>query len=250
MMPIRASRMRNDKVFTKDKQKLGTLVNIFFNTELGFPEANLVVFPDGPGWVEKEIGPIIAKKALEIINDLMPEDTTQIAKDITDKGYDAAKSIWMKNLEKRELEALEKFYYIPISKIFEFEDGRNKLIFKNDRIILKVTKGAEEGDAHNDPEGLVSETELPFYQQGRTAPRKETEPLWSIQLDKPMCCHRLRVKDSNGVRGRIDDIILDYKQGIVTDLVVNTIGPNAGEYVVSVKDFDFSTMTYKKAFHN
>jgi len=248
-MLIRASRMRNDKVFTKDKQKIGTLVNIFFNTEPGFHEANLVVFPDGPGWVEKEIGPIIAKKALEIIKDLMPEDTSQITKDIADKGYDSAKSIWMKNLEKRELEALEKFYYIPISKIFEFEDGRDKLIFKNDRIILRVTKGAEDHDARKDPEGLVSDTELPFYRQGRTGPRKETEPLWSIQLDRPMCCHRFRVKDSNGVQGRIDDIIIDYKQGIVTDLVVNTIGPNAGEYIVSVKDFDFDTMTYAKEFY-
>ena len=248
-MSIRASRMRNDKVFTKDKQKLGTLVNIFFNTDPQWPAVNLLVFPDGPSWVEKELGPLLAEQAIGIIKDLLPEDTDQIVNDISDKGYDAAKSIWMKNLKKRELEALEKFYYIPISKIFEFEDGRNKLFFKNDRIILKLTKGAEEGDAHRDPAGLVEATELPFYRQGRTGERKETEPLWSIQLDKSMCCHRFKVKDSNGVKGRVDDIIVDYKQGVITDLVVNTIGPNAGEHIVSVDDFDFDTMTYKKAFH-
>jgi sporulation protein YlmC with PRC-barrel domain len=246
---IRASRIRNDKVFTKDKQKLGTLVNVFFDKEPGSYEANLVVFPDGPGWVETELGPLLAGEAIELIKGLMPEEAAQIGKDVSEKGYDVAKNIWLKNLKKREQEALQKFYYIPLSKILEFEDGRNKLIFKQDRVILKLTKGAEDGDAYSDPAGLLAETEIPFYRQGRTGSREETEPLWSIQLEQPMCYHRFRVKDSNGVRGRIDDIVLDSSQGIVTDLVVNTIGPNAGEYIVSVDDFDFDTMTYKKSFH-
>ncbi len=223
-------------------------MNIFFDTEPGSYEANLVVFPDGPGWVEKELGPLLAEQAIGLIKDFMPEDAAQIAKDVTDKGYNVARNIWQKKLKKREQEALQKFYYIPILKIFEFEDGRDKLIFKQDRVILKLTKGAEEGDAWRDPAGLLTDTELPFYRQGTTGPRKETEPLWSIQLDKPMCCHRYRVRDSKAARGRIDDIILDYKQGIVTDLVVITTGPNAGQHIISVKDFDFDTMTYKKAF--
>ena len=247
-MSIRASRMRNDKIFTKDKQKLGTLVNIFFDTDPDFPSASLVVFPDGPGWVEKELGPLLSNQAIEIIEGLMPKDAAKIAKDIKDKGIDVAKKIWMANLKQREQEALEKFYYIPISKIFEFEDGKDKLIFKKDRVILKITKGEEDGDAHRDPEGLLADTEMPFYRQGRTGERTETEPLWSIQLDRPMCCHRFKVKDSNKVRGKIDDIIINYEEGTITDLVIRTIGPNAGEHIISVDDFDFDTMTCKKAF--
>ena len=46
----------------------------------------------------------------------------------------------------------------------------------------------------------------------------------------------------------IDDIVLDYKQGTITDLVVRTIGANAGEHLINVEDFDFDTMTCKKAF--
>ena len=101
-MSIRASRMRNDKVFTKDKQKLGTLVNIFFDTDPDFPAANLVVFPDEPGWVEKELGPLLSKQAINIIEDLMPKDAAKIAKDISDKGIAVANNIWMVNLEKME----------------------------------------------------------------------------------------------------------------------------------------------------
>ena len=63
-----------------------------------------------------------------------------------------------------------------------------------------------------------------------------------------MCCHRFKIKDSKGVRGMIDDIVLDYKQGTITDLVVRTIGANAGEHLINVEDFDFDTMTCKKAF--
>ena len=247
-MSIRASRMRNDKVFTKDKRKLGTLVNIFFDTDPDFPAASLLVFPDGPSWIEEELGPLLSDQAVGIIEDLMPKDADKIAKDVKEKGIDVAKRIWMINLKKREQEALEKFYYIPISKVFEFEDGKDKLIFKKDRVILNITKGAEDGDAHTDPEGLLADTEMPLYSQGRTGERKETEPLWSIQLDKPMCCHRFKIKDSKGVRGMIDDIVLDYKQGTITDLVVRTIGANAGEHLINVEDFDFDTMTCKKAF--
>ena len=240
--------MRNDKVFTKDKQKLGTLVNIIFDTDPEWPSANLVVFPDGPGWVETELGPLLSDQAISIIEGLIPKDAAKIAKDIKDKGIDVAKKIWIEQLKKREQEALEKFYYIPISKIFRFESGKDKLIFKKDRIILKVTKGDEDGDAHRDPEGLLTDTEMAFYRQGRTGEKKDTEPLWSIQLDRSICCHRFKVKDSNKARGRIDDIIVNYKQGTITDLVVNTIGVSAGEHIISVKDFDFDTMTYKKVF--
>ena len=247
-MSIRASRIRNDKVFTKDKQKLGTLVNLFFDTDPEWPVANLVVFPDGPGWVEKELGPLLSSQAIEIIEGLMPKDAAKIAKDIKDKGIDVAKRVWIANLKKREQEALEKFYYIPISKIFKFEDGKDKLIFRQDRLILKVIKGAEDGDSYSNPEGLLADTEMPFYRQGRIAERKETEPLWSIQLDRAMCCHGFKVKDSNKIRGKIDDIIVNYEEGTITDLVVNTIGPNAGEHIISVNDFDFDTMTYKKTF--
>jgi hypothetical protein len=207
----------------------------------------LLVFPDGPSWVEKELGPMLSEKALDVIEDLMPKEAAKIAADVKDKGVDVAKSIWMANLKKKEQEATEKFYYMPISKIFQFEDGRNKLIFKNDSVILNVDKGEVDGDSLLDPAGLLTDTEMPFYGQKRTGGKDETESLWSIQLDKPVCCHRFRVKDLEGVRGTIDDIILNYREGIITDLVVTTIGANAGEHVVNVKDFDFETMTCKKA---
>ena len=96
----------------------------------------MLVFPDGPGWIEKELGPMLAEKALDAIADLMPKEAAEIADDVKEKGADVAKTIWMANLKKKEQEASEKFYYIPVSKILKFEDGRNKLIFRNDKVIL------------------------------------------------------------------------------------------------------------------
>jgi len=224
------------------------MVNIIFNTEPDWPEAKLLVFPDGPGWIERELGKVVAEKALSIIEDLMPEDIDKIANDIAEKGTETALSVWKTVLKKKEEDALGRFYLVPISKVLEFRNGKDQLVFKEDRIILRLDRGQVDGDACSDPDSAVADTEVAFYRNRKTGVQEEGKIIWPISLNLPVCYHRLKVRDSKGVRGVVDDIELNYKGGIITRLIVRTIGETAGEHLVDIGDFDFATMTSKKPF--
>jgi sporulation protein YlmC with PRC-barrel domain len=247
-MSVRACSLRNDKVFTSDKKKLGTVVNIVFNTELDWPEAKLLIFPDGPSWVEKELGGIVGEKAVEMVKDLLPEEADKITKDIQSKGTDTALRIWKDFLKKKEEKAFEKFHLIPILEINEFRRAKDQIVFKSDRIILKGDLELETSKyCFADPNDAVSDTEVALYKAGAPEVAEDEKILWPISLNLP-CIQGLLVRDCGGARGRIDDVQLNFEEGTITDLVVKTLGKGAGEHVVSIADFDFSTSTCKRLF--
>lgn len=244
---VSASSIRDDKVFTSDKKKIGTMVNVVFNTDPSWLLAELLVFPDGPGWIEKELASIALDKAVDVLKDLLPDEADKIAEDVMDKGTDAAVELWKKKLKEKEEKAQGSFYLVPTTQIAEFKRGKDQLIFKKDRIILKDTfESIQKNYGFADDRSLLK-TQVAFYRAQLPSGNDEAQSLWPIDLNLNRM-QGLYTRDPEGNKGRIENLQIDFKKAIPTNLVVLTLGDDAGLRLVTINDFDFKSNTVKKPF--
>jgi hypothetical protein len=238
---VRASSLRNDNVSTTDDEKLGTVVNVIFEADSNCPIAYILVFPHEKNWLLQQIRENWGGIATGFVERNLPE-LPQGWDEIKKKGTSEAQRVWnayvKDNAQKRQL-ANKICYLILISEIDGQKLSGNQVALK-DKLV-----GIRDNYCYvGDPQ--VSETLVPLY----ATPNKPTrDSLLPITLNLQPVFQRLKVWDSNKTPGWILDVQLDTEQRVVANIVVQVAGKDAGDYLVSPQDFDFSTLTSTKTFN-
>jgi sporulation protein YlmC with PRC-barrel domain len=229
-----ASTLFKSKVLGEDKKKLGTVVNVLFDTK--FLEARMLVFPDEQTkWLIRKIldsGEEITKEIIEGLQLPFAEKTNEIIEEMVKKGGKKAFKIANEYLTEME-EKLKKIYYlVPISDIVK--------VGKEETILASPTELYAKQSCNMD----TSENDVVLY--GANAITDVTS-LWPITLNLV----KIRGEIANDVAnkpGRIVNLQLNPDEGIVSNLIIQTIGKGAGKHLVKLDDFDFSTLTTKSKF--
>jgi sporulation protein YlmC with PRC-barrel domain len=236
---VRASSLRNDDVTTADDKKLGTVVNVIFEAESGCPVAYILVFPE-INWLLEKIRENWGGITIGFIERNLP-DFPQGWDEIKKKGTGEAQRVWdayyRDNAQKRQL-ANKTCYLIPISEIDEPKLSGNQVVLKSkfDDILNNYCHLGEP---------RVSDILVPLY----ATPNKPTRNLLQVTLNLQPVFQQLKVRDSNRNPGWVLDVQLDTEQRVVANIIVQVAGKDAGDYLVSPQDFDFSTLTSTKAFN-
>jgi hypothetical protein len=218
-------------VVTKDKETLGTAVNILFSTDPEglFGDAYIVVFPNTANPIIKgiiESGVEIAKTSIDKI---APGVEVTIKKGI-DEGQSLAE-IYQDSKEKKKL---SMFYLVPLSQVTEAEAAK--------KLLLNVNFDAVKDCVYADTSS-IAEKNMVFYR----AAAPDEGRLWNNTLNfTPI--QSFIVIDSSGIKGKVESLVLDSQQSVVTALTVRAVGTAAGKYNVALADFDFKTMRCAKPF--
>lgn len=229
-----ASSLFKDKALGEDKKKLGTLVNIIFDKKC--LEARMLIFPDEQTkWLIMKLLESGKELTGEIIKGLQlpfADKTDQIIKDMLEKGGEEAFRIAGEYLTEMK-EKLKKMYYLVPS--LEIVDARNEVI------TLERSSECYEGECIN---MCTCDDDIAFYDVGAIM---DVTSLYPITLNL-VSIRGLKVSDPEGKTGRIMNLQLDIEEGIISNLVIQTIGKGAGKCLVNPMDFDFSTLTSKSKF--
>jgi hypothetical protein len=224
-----------------DDDKLGTVVNVIFEADSSCPVAYILVFPHEKNWLLQQIRENWGGIATGFVERNLPK-LPQGWDDIKKKGTGEAQRVWnayMKdNAEKRQL-ANKICYLVPVSEI----DGP-KLF--GDEVLLKDKLVGIRDNYCYVGEPQVSDTLVPLYATPNIPTRNSLLP---ITLNLQPVFQRLKIWDSNKYPGWILDVQLDIEQRVVANIIVQVAGKDAGDYLVSLQDFDFSTLTGMKAFN-
>jgi len=239
-MLVQAGSLRNDNVSTIDDEKLGTVVNVIFEADSSYPVAYILVFPHEKNWLLKQIEENWGGIAIGFVERNLPE-LPQGWDDIKKKGTHEAQRVWnayyKDNARKRQL-ANKICYLILISEIDEPKLSGNQVVLKD------KFDGIRNNYCYiGEPQ--VSDTLVPLYATPNIPTRDNLLP---ITLNLRPVLRGLKIWDSNKNPGWILDIQLDTEQRVVANMIVQVAGKDAGDYLVSPQDFDFSTLTSTKAF--
>ena len=234
-----ASAIRNDDVTTSDGKKLGTVVNVIFEADSACPMAYILVFPHERNWFLQQISENWGGIATSFVERNLPE--LPVGWDeIKKRGTGEAQRVWNAyfnaNEQKRQL-AHKICYLILVSEIGDSNGTR---------VVLKEKFDGIRDDYCYIGEPQVSDTIVPFYATLNIPVR---ESLLPITLNLSPSFQQLKIRDSNRNPGWIHDLQLNTETRLVSAFVVQVAGKDAGDYLVSPEDFDFSTLTIAKAFN-
>jgi hypothetical protein len=223
--------IRDAKVQTSDDKTLGTAVNVVFCTDsegyLG--DAHMLVFPDAQNPLFKEFlnaGQNILKAGIE---DVTPKQLTKVA----NTGLDETSKIANNYVDEKTKEKLSEFFLIPLNKVAKIEPSKKVVlnidVVKSNDCMCKNTSG-------------LSETSMVYYHSTMTVGDK----LWTDTLNlKPI--QDFVTKDALGNKGKIENLLIDTDKSMVTAFTVRPRGASTTTSV-SIDDFDFKTMSFKKTF--
>jgi sporulation protein YlmC with PRC-barrel domain len=224
---VNAAQIHKGKVLCSDKQKLGVIVNVVIDLEMDLA-TRLLIFPqEKPWWVLwlTEKGTDIT---IDLIKQAFPEDTDKILTDVAEKGSDAALDLWKERLKHRDC------YLVPLHEVENIEGQMVNLKSSLDQI----------ANCYDDLS--TNEGEIALYPDDALS-TEENKTLLPITLNLANLKGK-KVTDPEGRKGRIFNVQLDPKKGQITDIIVETVGVNAGNHLISAEDFDWSTFEAKVAF--
>jgi len=224
---VTAFDLHKARVFTRDKQMLGIIVNIIIDSKIDFG-TRLLIFPKERPWWEDWLTKEGQEITMDLIQRALPDKTDQILKDIAEKGPDVALGFWKEYLKRRKcyLISLLEMDHIEIKKV-------NEIVLKKDQ--REIEKSYDDFQTY--------EGEVAFYPENAIS-NEENKTLLPITLNLP-CFKGQPVTDPEDKKGRIFNIQLDAKKGQVSHLIVQTSGDCAGNHIISSKDFDWSSFDIK-----
>ncbi len=217
---VTAFQIHKGKVFTSDQKKIGIIVNLIIDPEMDFA-ARLLIFPEEKPWWIDWLSQRGQEMSLDLIKQVLPEETDKILKDVAEKGPDVALQLWKEHLKRR------KCYLVSLLEISKI-DGQTVHLKSS---LNQIETGY--GDI------ATNENEIAFFDEDALS-SDENKTLLSITLELPNFKGK-KVSDQQGGKGRIFNIQLDTTRGQVTNIIVQTVGENPGNHIISSKDFDWST---------
>lgn len=233
---LAASTLFKKRVIGEDKKKLGTVVNIIFDTK--YFDTRILIFP-------AEETKLLIRKLIdsgkEITGDIIkelslpfPDETNEVIKKMIEKGKNEAIKIARDYLTEMQ-ERLKKIYYlVPITEIVKVEKKS---------IVLERTSELYEGECCNmEP----SENDVALYGENAIPDVKSLLPI-TLNLVK---IRGEIANDPNGKPGRITNLQLDLKDNVIDSLIIQTIGRGSRKCLVNPNDFDFSTMETNSKFED
>ena len=235
---LRASDLLRDKVLCTNDKKLGEVVNVVFNPELH--DARIVVFPekltrfDLRGLIDLgfDIG-VDALKGLNLPFDEKMKEYVELAinDDTIDKTSEFFKGQIQNYLKDMEDKLREMYFLVPA---FEIKESSTKTLrLKDDREKYYTWFNAS-----------TSEDDLCYFHE---IAYTDSENKFKITLEKGSIRGQI-VKDSEGRRGRLSDLVFIPSTCLVTELKVDTVGVGAGQRSIKIEDFNFKEMTSTKPF--
>jgi sporulation protein YlmC with PRC-barrel domain len=240
---IEACSLRNDEVKTSDNRKVGAVVNVIFGANSKCSSAWLLVFPFEENWIVEHLRNNWGGIAIDGIKMLIPEKLTEIEAEVAAKGTDAAEKTWRKyiedNFEKFEMR-FKMAYFIPASQIDESRSKDGHVVLKcNWNYICDKCRFIGEPRLRKDMAPLLESLNVPV---------RNLKKLLPVTLNLLPVFYNYCVSDSGDEEGYIDDLQLDLDTDVISGLIVQKNGANAGRYVVPPKDFDFTEMRATKPF--
>lgn len=190
--------------------------------------ARLLIFPQQKPWWISWLAQRGGEISIDLIKQALPEDTDKIIKDVAEQGSDAALDLWKERLKHRDC------YLVSLHEIESI--GGQTVNLKSNLEHIKT------GYCNLS----VNEGEIALYPDDALSV-EENKTLLPINLNLTSLKGK-RVTDQEGRKGRIFNVQLDPKKGQVTDIIVETVGVNAGNHLISAEDFDWSTFEAKLAF--
>lgn len=242
---IEASILRNDEVKTSDGKQLGRVVNIIFDSDSKSPPAWILVFPYVANWLKEHLTNNWGGFAIDMIKTVTPADElNKIESELAKKGTETAEAYWKKyseaNASTIEMK-LKMCYFIPVYEIDTSKQADGHLSLKKNMQYV--------GDKYRcigDPE--VTDTMMPLF-KSINVPDRNIKYLNSITLNLSPVCNGYKVHDSANEDAYIDDLQLDFDMQGITGIIIRKTGLNAGRYLVSTAEFDFSEMRATKPFN-
>jgi hypothetical protein len=230
-MSLSANQCFKKGVLAKDKT-LGIFVNLVFDRESR--EARMLIFPGlktGKRLDEaaRSLGSL-GRSALSTVSYDLYDVAGPASGLVTDVTYEGVRQAQDKIYRKRQ-EKAALFYLLPVSEISNLE---------KDKIQLEMD--SEEYEFFKNMKGTRSD--VAFFNDELL---REPERLVGISLNLTSI-RGLSVKDKESTKGRILDIIFDPIQGVVTHIIVKTIGKGAKSRFVDLTSVDFMEMTISKIF--
>jgi sporulation protein YlmC with PRC-barrel domain len=224
---VQATQIIKSKVMTADNQNLGAIVNIIIDLEMDLA-ARLLIFPQQKPWWISWLAQRGGEISIDLIKQALPEDTDQIIKDVADRGSDAALDLWKERLKHRNC------YLVSLREIKSIEEQTVNLESDLEQIKKCYCDLS------------LNEGEIALYPDD-ALPVEENRTLLPITLNLPNLKGK-RITDQEGRKGRIFNVQLEPKKGQVTSIIVETVGVNAGNHLISAEDFDWSTFEAKVTF--
>lgn len=231
---VEASRLFKEKVVGEDKKKLGNVVNIIFDRKYFI--TRMLIFPDEETktFLKKllDSGKEISGDVIKGLSLPFDEKTDEILKKMMEKGRKEAFKIAREYLVEME-DRLKKIYYLV--SIAEID------IVEKDKIVLKSAAESYEKECCNMD---TSEDDVVLYGVNSIP---DVKSLWPITLNVVKIRGEM-ANDQKNEPGRIMNLQLDQDTALVSNLIIQTVGRNAGKRLVDPKQFDFSTMSTKCKF--
>lgn len=224
---VNGAQILKSRVVSADKQKLGVVANFIIDLDMDLA-ARLLIFPEEKAWWVGWLTERGAEISLDLVKQALPQDTDAILKDVADKGPDAALDLWKEHLKHRNC------YLVPLHEIDKIEGQTVNLKSSLDQIRTCYCDMS------------LNENEVALYPDDALS-TDENKTLLSITLNLPNLKGR-RVSDQGGHKGRIFNVQFNPKKGQVTCIIVETVGENAGNHLLSGGDFDWSTFECKADF--
>lgn len=237
---MEAYKVRNDTVCTSDNKKIGTIVNILFDSEPDCLIAYILVFPREKNWIWQQLednwGGLTIGFIERNLTDL-PSNWNEIKK----RGINEAQRVWtayMKDNEQKKQLKHKICYLIPIDEI-------NNLRPSDSQVILRDTFESIQNKYCFIGDPQVCETLIPLFATPNI-PTRET--LLPITLNLSPVLQGLKVRDVNSKPGWIDGVQLSIKDGVINSLIIKLVGKTGGKYLVNPQDFNFDTLRCLKTF--
>ncbi len=190
--------------------------------------ARLLIFPQQKPWWVSWLAQRGEEISIDLIKQALPEDTDKIIKDVAEQGSDAALDLWKERLKHRNC------YLISSIEIESIKEETVNL--KSDFEQIKK--------CYCDLN--LSEGEIAFYSDD-AVPVEENKTLLPITLNLPNLKGK-KITDPQEQKGRLFNVQLDPKKSQITDIIVETVGLNAGNHLISAEDVDWSTFEAKVSF--
>lgn len=188
----------------------------------------LLIFPEQKswwiGWLAQRGGEI----SIDLLKQALPEDTDKIVKDVAEQGPDAALDLWKERFKHRNC------YLVSLHEIEKIERQTVYLKLNSEQIKACYCDLS------------LNEGEIAFYPDNALS-IDENNTLLPITLNLTNLKGK-KVTDPEGRKGRIFNAQLDPKKDQITDIIVETVGENAGNHSISSQDFDWSTFEAKVPF--
>jgi hypothetical protein len=207
-----------------DGSKLGTIVNIVFDSES--LEARMVIFPDrkASSWIMDLIGTAgyLGRDMLYPMTDSFSVSES----DVILRGVDEATRRLQDKMIDSESKTKLAYFLLPISEISKIDEDKKTLL---------EHEAERYGDYLNIP---VEVEEVAFYHDELYY---DPDRFYGITLNLPTL-RGLRIRDPEKKKARVLDMQCDLVEGLVTNVIVQSPGKGVKKRVIPAEEIDFSNM--------